>query len=216
MPVARSPLSSPAVEQKAKPTSHAATESAEQRRKTLAALAIQAQGCRECALCETRQNVVFGSGNPDADLMFIGEGPGANEDRQGQPFVGAAGELLTKIIQAIGSDRDQVYIANIVKCRPPGNRDPQPDEIRACRAYLSRQIELVQPRVLVALGRVAAQTLLEKDTAVGRLRGRWWSVSGIDTMVTYHPAALLRNASLKRPLWEDMQKVRDFLAGDAS
>ena len=125
--------------------------------------------------------------------MFVGEGPGAEEDRQGQPFVGAAGQLLDKIIQAIGLQREQVYIANIVKCRPPGNRDPQPDEAAACRPYLDRQIDLVRPKVIVALGRVAAQALLGNDLPLGRMRGRWFAVRGVPTMVTYHPAALLRN-----------------------
>ncbi|HTQ80208.1 MAG TPA: uracil-DNA glycosylase, partial [Thermoanaerobaculia bacterium] len=149
--------------------------------------------------------------DPRASLMLIGEGPGAEEDRQGLPFVGAAGELLTRILQAIELRRDQVYIANIVKCRPPGNRDPQPDEVAACRSYLEAQIDLVAPRVLVALGRVAAQTLLGNETPIGRLRGRWHEVRGIPLMVTYHPAALLRNQEYKRPTWEDMQQVRDRL-----
>jgi DNA polymerase len=140
--------------------------------------------------------------------MFIGEGPGAEEDRQGLPFVGPAGELLTKIVESIGLGRDQVYIANIVKCRPPGNRDPLPDEVAACRGYLERQIDLVRPRVIVALGRVAAQTLLDSELPLSRLRGRWHSVRGVTVRATYHPAALLRNASWKRPTWEDMKLVR--------
>jgi uracil-DNA glycosylase len=181
----------------------------------LAALAGVAGACTRCRLAEGRTKVVFGSGNPTAELMFVGEGPGADEDRQGLPFVGAAGELLTKIIQAIEMAREEVYIANVVKCRPPGNRDPQPDEVAACRGYLDRQIALVRPRVLVALGRVAAQTLLGTDVGndapIGRMRGQWYQVQGIPTMVTYHPAALLRNQALKRPTWEDMQQVRDFL-----
>lgn len=177
----------------------------------LSRLAAEAAVCRLCRLCETRGKVVFGSGPPDARLMFIGEGPGAEEDRQGLPFVGRAGELLTKIIQAIGLRRDEVYIANIVKCRPPDNRDPAPDEVAACRGYLDRQIEWIRPNVLVALGRVAAQTLLGNDTPISRLRGSWFELRGIPMMVTYHPAALLRNSALKRPTWEDMQKVRDRL-----
>ncbi|MEO6191766.1 MAG: uracil-DNA glycosylase [Thermoanaerobaculia bacterium] len=181
----------------------------------LAALAGVAAGCTRCRLAEGRIKVVFGSGNPDAELMFVGEGPGADEDRQGLPFVGAAGELLTKIIQAIERTREEVYIANVVKCRPPGNRDPQPDEVAACRGYLDKQIALVRPRILVALGRVAALTLLGNDVGndapIGRMRGQWFQVQGIPTMVTYHPAALLRNPALKRPTWEDMQQVRDFL-----
>ncbi len=177
----------------------------------LAALAATVAACTRCRLAEGRTKVVFGSGNPAAELMFVGEGPGADEDRQGLPFVGAAGELLTRIIQAIEMTRDEVYIANVVKCRPPGNRDPQPDEVAACRGYLEKQIALVRPRVLVALGKVAAQTLLGNDSPIGRLRGQWFKAQGIPTMVTYHPAALLRNPALKRPTWEDMQQVRDLL-----
>lgn len=177
----------------------------------LAALAALAAGCTRCRLAEGRTKVVFGSGNPSAQLMFVGEGPGADEDRQGLPFVGAAGELLTKIIQAIEMTREEVYIANVVKCRPPGNRDPQPDEVAACRGYLDKQIALVRPRAIVALGKVAAQTLLGNDSPIGRMRGQWYQVQGIPAMVTYHPAALLRNPALKRPTWEDMQQVRDRL-----
>jgi uracil-DNA glycosylase len=184
---------------------------APERAAALAALGTSVEGCDRCRLADGRHKVVFGSGNPDADLLFIGEGPGAEEDRQGLPFVGAAGELLTRIIQAMEMTRDEVYIANVVKCRPPGNRDPQPDEVAACRGYLDQQIALVRPRVIVALGRVAAQTLLGNDSPIGRMRGQWFRVQGIPTMVTYHPAALLRNPALKRPTWEDMQQVRDFL-----
>jgi DNA polymerase len=181
------------------------------RRTELATIAEQASTCTRCSLAAGRKTVVFGSGDPNAELMFIGEGPGAEEDRQGLPFVGPAGQLLTRIIEAIELTRDQVYIANIIKCRPPRNRDPLPDEVAACRPWLEAQIRLVRPRVIVALGRVAAQTLLGEDTPIGRLRGRWHSLEGIPLMPTYHPAALLRNAGLKRPLWEDMQKVRERL-----
>ena len=176
-------------------------------------LSVVAATCRQCALCEGRQQVVFGSGEVTAELMFVGEGPGAQEDRQGLPFVGPAGALLTRIIEAIDLQRDDVYIANIVKCRPPRNRDPLPEEVAACRGYLERQIELIQPRVLVALGRVAAQTLLGSDEPLGRMRGSWYQVLGVPTRVTYHPAALLRNTRFKRPTWEDMQVVRDRLRG---
>jgi len=182
-----------------------------ERRRRLEAVAREASGCTACRLSEKRQKVVFGSGDPNAELMFIGEGPGAEEDRQGLPFVGPAGELLTRIIRAIDLDRDQVYIANVVKCRPPGNRDPQPDEVAACRGYLEAQIDLVQPKLIVALGKVAAQTLLGTDQSLGRMRGRWYTVRGVPTRVTYHPAALLHNTSYKRPTWEDMQLVRDRL-----
>jgi uracil-DNA glycosylase len=182
----------------------------------LEGLAAMVAGCTRCRLAEGRKNVVFGSGNPNADLMLIGEGPGAEEDRQGLPFVGPAGELLSKIIQAIDMKREEVYIANVVKCRPPGNRDPQPDEVQACRGYLEKQIALVRPRILVALGRTAAQALLGNESPIGQLRGRWYQVFGVPTMVTYHPAALLRNQALKRPTWEDMQQVRDRLRGGQS
>lgn len=180
----------------------------------LDSLAAAVAGCTKCRLAEGRKNVVFGAGHPNADLMFIGEGPGAEEDRRGLPFVGPAGELLTKIIHAIDLQREDVYIANVVKCRPPGNRDPQPDEVQACRGYLEKQIAFIRPRILVALGRTAAQTLLGTESPIGQLRGRWHQVLGIPTMVTYHPAALLRNQALKRPTWEDMQQVRDRLRGD--
>jgi len=182
----------------------------------LADLEVEAQGCVNCALSEGRGSVVFGSGSSQARLMFIGEGPGAEEDRQGLPFVGRAGELLTKIIQAIDMTREQVYIANIVKCRPPGNRDPRPEEVAACRGFLERQIDSIGPRVIVLLGRVAAQTLLGTDLPLGRMRGQWYKVRGVETRVTYHPAALLRNANYKRPTWEDMQVVRDRLAETSS
>ncbi len=181
----------------------------------LAALAAEAATCTRCRLAETRKTVVFGSGDPCADLMLIGEGPGAEEDRRGLPFVGPAGELLTRILRAIGLEREQVYIANIVKCRPPGNRDPQPDEAESCRPYLDGQIAAIRPRVIVALGRVAAQALLGNDLPLGRLRGQWYSFGGADLMVTYHPAAILRNEALKRPTWDDMQRVRDRLQGPA-
>ncbi len=186
-------------------------EDAERRRQALAESAATAAACVACRLSGGRRQVVFGSGNPVADLMLIGEGPGAEEDRQGLPFVGPAGELLTKILRAIGVERSGVYIANVVKCRPPNNRDPEGDEIAACRGFLERQIELVQPRVIVALGRVAAQALLGTTEALGRLRGRWHSVRGVPTRATYHPAALLRYSHYKRPTWQDMQVVRDRL-----
>lgn len=174
-------------------------------------LAASAQDCLLCRLSEKRRRVVFGTGNPNADLMLIGEAPGAEEDRQGLPFVGPAGELLTRILRAMELERGDVYIANVVKCRPPRNRDPEADEVAACRPYLERQIELIEPRVLVALGRVAAQTLLGTSSSLRALRGRWHRFRGVPLRVTYHPAALLRNAAFKRPTWEDMQIVRDHL-----
>jgi uracil-DNA glycosylase len=183
-----------------------------ERLRLLEACRDEALACTACRLAGTRQKVVFGSGDPRARLLFIGEGPGAEEDKQGLPFVGRAGELLTKIIEAIGLTREQVYIANVVKCRPPGNRDPEPDEVVACRSFLERQIDLVGPQLLVILGRIAAQTLLGTDTQISKMRGNWYPIRGLPAMVTFHPAALLRNPALKRPVWDDMQKVRDRLA----
>lgn len=163
--------------------------------------------CTRCKLHAGRKNIVFGVGNPKADLMFIGEGPGAEEDRSGEPFVGPAGQLLTKIIQAMGFSREEVYIANIVKCRPPRNRDPEPDEINACIGFLKAQVSAVQPKVIVCLGRPASQTLLDTRTAISRLRGQWSQFEGIDVMPTFHPSYLLRSPDQKRPVWEDMQAV---------
>jgi DNA polymerase len=164
--------------------------------------------CTQCRLGQARTHFVFGSGNPHAGLMFIGEAPGAEEDRQGLPFVGAAGQLLTRIIEAMGLGRQEVYICNVVKCRPPNNREPLPDEIETCEPYLKRQIELVRPRVICALGRVAAQALLKTTEPMNRLRGRVHQYQGIPLIATYHPAALLRNPQWKRPTWEDIKCLR--------
>jgi uracil-DNA glycosylase family 4 len=171
--------------------------------------------CTRCPLGATRNQFVFGSGDPNAGIMFVGEAPGADEDQSGLPFVGAAGQLLTKIIEAMGLSREEVYICNILKCRPPGNRDPQPEEIAQCEPYLKRQIDLVQPRVLCTLGRFAAQTLLRSDLTMGRLRQREHRYEGIPLVATYHPAALLRNPQWKRPTWEDIKKVRRLYDGVA-
>jgi DNA polymerase len=171
--------------------------------------------CRKCGLSEGRRTVVFGSGNPNAGLMFIGEAPGADEDRMGLPFVGAAGALLTRMIEAIGFQREEVYIANVIKCRPPGNRDPQPEEVNTCKPYLERQIEHIQPVVICALGRFAAQTLLDTDEPLGTLRGRLFTYRGIHLIPTYHPAALLRNQQWKRPAWQDLQLLRRVYDGAA-
>jgi DNA polymerase len=184
----------------------------EARAAALAAVAAEAGACTRCRLAEGRRTVVFARGSPQAELMFIGEGPGAEEDRQGLPFVGPAGQLLDRIVAAMGMSREEIYVCNVVKCRPPNNRDPLPDEVAACRGFLQEQVRLVRPRVIVALGRVAAQTLLGTDAPVGRMRGEWHSLLGVPLRVTYHPAAILRNAALKRPTWEDMQVVRDRLA----
>jgi DNA polymerase len=181
------------------------------RAEELAALAARAAGCTACPLAPGRNLVVFGSGPVGAGLMVVGEGPGAEEDRRGLPFVGRAGELLTRILEAIGLAREDVYIANIVKCRPPGNREPEAAEVAACIGYLERQIELVRPALLVALGKTAAQTLLGASGTMAQLRGPWYDFRGVPLKVTYHPAALLRNPALKRPTWEDMQEVRDRL-----
>lgn len=170
-------------------------------------------GCQKCSLSKTRTNLVFGVGNHNAELMFVGEAPGRDEDLQGEPFVGRAGQLLTKIIEAIGMKRTDVYIANVLKCRPPGNRNPLPDEIALCMPYLIKQIDIIKPKVLCALGTFAAQTLLNTKAPVGTLRGRFHEYQGIPMMVTFHPAYLLRNPNDKVKVWEDMKKVRDFLAG---
>ncbi len=173
----------------------------------LAALEEELRSCRRCPLWTTRRTVVFGEGNPDARLMFVGEGPGEEEDRQGRPFVGRAGQLLTRIINAMGLSRDDVYIANIVKCRPPGNRVPNPEEKDACTPFLCRQVEIIKPRVICALGSVAAHFFLKTEAAVSVLRGRFHSYGSIDLMVTYHPAYLLRNPNAKKQVWEDVQEI---------
>jgi len=171
-------------------------------------LAQKASGCTRCDLCHTRTNVAFGSGSPDADLMFVGEAPDHDEDLQGLPFVGRAGQLLTKIIEAMGMSREEVFICNVLKCRPPNNRDPQPGEVAECEPYLKRQIEIVRPKIICTLGRIAAQVLLKSSESMGRMRGRLHEYEGIPVICTYHPAALLRNASWKRPTWEDMKWLR--------
>ena len=174
-----------------------------------------ASTCRLCALSKERTNVVFGSGSESADLMFIGEGPGAEEDRQGLPFVGKAGQLLTSMIAALGLNRDEVYICNVVKCRPPQNRDPLPIEAKTCTPYLRRQIELIQPKVIIALGRVSAQLLLDSEIPLGGLRRQTYKFkdTDIDLVVTYHPAYLLRKPTEKAKSWEDLWKVRQILQG---
>jgi uracil-DNA glycosylase family 4 len=163
--------------------------------------------CRRCKLCSGRKNIVFGVGNPKSRLVFVGEGPGAEEDHQGIPFVGAAGQLLTKMIQAMGLSRDDVYICNVVKCRPPGNRNPEPDEITACQPFLEGQLKAIGPEVIVALGKFAAQTLLRSDTPITRLRGQWREYVGVPLMPTFHPAYLLRNPAEKKAAWNDLQAV---------
>lgn len=163
--------------------------------------------CQRCKLCKGRKTIVFGTGNPKAELCFVGEGPGADEDAQGVPFVGKAGQLLTKMIEAMGFTRDDVYICNVVKCRPPDNRNPEPDEIAACEPFLKKQLAAVNPKYIVALGKFAAQTLLRDSTPITRLRGQWRQYEGIPLMPTFHPAYLLRNPGEKRVVWVDLQEV---------
>jgi DNA polymerase len=171
--------------------------------------------CQRCKLHRLgRSKVVFGVGSPTARLMFVGEGPGEEEDRQGEPFVGRAGQLLTKIIEAIGLTREQVYIANVVKCRPPGNRNPEPDEVATCEPFLFRQIDAIKPRVIVPLGKFAAQSLLRTGDPITRVRGRLFDCRGAVLIPTFHPAYLLRNPSAKREVWEDMKQVRAILQGE--
>jgi len=167
--------------------------------------------CTRCALAGGRTKLVFGVGNPAAELVFVGEGPGADEDRAGEPFVGRAGQLLTKMIEAMGYRREEVYIANVVKCRPPGNRNPEPDEIEACEPFLRAQIRAIGPKVIVALGKFAAQTLLRDTTPITRLRGRWLSYEGVKLMPTFHPAYLLRSPEEKKKAWDDLQLVMNEL-----
>lgn len=169
----------------------------------------------ECTRCKLhglgRQHIVFGVGNPNADLMFVGEAPGQDEDRQGVPFVGRAGQLLTRIIESIGLTRDEVYIANVIKCRPPQNRNPEPDEVAQCEPFLFGQVDAIAPKVIVALGKFAAQALLRSADPISRLRGRVYDYRGARLIPTFHPAYLLRNPSGKREVWEDMKKVRAIL-----
>ena len=178
---------------------------------TLEAILADIGNCRRCKLAPTRTNLVFGSGNPHAELMFVGEAPGADEDAQGLPFVGRAGRLLTLIIESIGIRREDVYICNILKCRPPQNRNPETDEIAACEGFLFRQIAAVQPKVIVALGSFGAQTLLRTTEAIGKLRGPLTNYRGVKLIATYHPAYLLRSPLEKRKVWEDMRIVRGYL-----
>ena len=178
---------------------------------TLEAIRIDLGECRRCRLSESRKNIVFGAGDPHARLVFVGEGPGYDEDQKGEPFIGAAGRLLTKIIEAIKYTREQVYICNIIKCRPPGNRNPMPDEIEACFPFLMRQIVAIKPDIICALGSFAAQTLLETKKPISKLKGHFHDYNGIRVLPTYHPAYLLRNPGKKRDVWEDMKKLMKAL-----
>ena len=181
----------------------------------LAAVRDEIGDCTRCTLHTLgRQQIVFGAGNPDAELMFVGEAPGADEDVQGIPFVGRAGQLLTKIIEAIEMKREDVYIANVIKCRPPGNRNPEPDEIAQCEPFLFKQIDSIKPKVIVTLGKFAAQTLLRTEDPISRIRGRVFDYRGAKLIPTFHPAYLLRNPSSKREVWEDMKLVRSLLKSE--
>jgi DNA polymerase len=191
-----------------------ATLSAVDRVKSLQDLRAAIGDCRRCKLCAGRTHVVFGVGNPNAQLMFVGEGPGRDEDLQGEPFVGRAGQLLTDIItKGMGLRREDVYIANVVKCRPPENRNPEPDEVASCEPFLKKQIDLIGPQIIVGLGKFAVQTLLQSKVPITRLRGNWHTYQGIKLMPTFHPAYLLRNPADKKLVWEDIKKVMKELKG---
>ncbi len=174
---------------------------------TLEEVRIELGDCQRCKLCATRKNIVFGSGDPHATLMFVGEGPGEEEDLQGLPFVGKAGQLLTEMIRAMGLTRERVYIANIIKCRPPKNRNPQPDEILSCEPFLMKQIQAIRPKIICALGTFSAQTLLQTKLPISALRGRFHDLHGIKVIPTFHPAYLLRSPGEKTKSWEDLQKI---------
>jgi DNA polymerase len=178
-------------------------------------LRAEALECTKCRLAGGRTHVVFGVGNPNADLMFIGEAPGRDEDMKGEPFVGRAGQLLTDIIKAMKLSRERVYIANVIKCRPPENRNPEPDELDACRPFIRRQVELIQPKVIVALGKFGLQSLLQKSYPISAVRGQWLDYDGIKVMPTYHPAYLLRTPAAKKDVWADMKKVMAELGIEA-
>jgi uracil-DNA glycosylase len=183
----------------------------------LRAIRAELGDCRRCRLCEGRKNIVFGEGSPEARVVFVGEGPGQTEDETGRPFVGRAGELLTKMIEAVGWTREQVYICNIVKCRPPGNRDPQLDEVAACRGFLDKQLGTIRPIAIVALGKPATSTLLGRPVAITKARGLWHEWNGIPVMPTYHPAYLLRNYTreTRQAVWDDLRAVRARIDGNA-
>ena len=180
-------------------------------RTALTELRAEIGDCTRCGLCEKRQQIVFGEGNPEAPLVFVGEGPGADEDRTGRPFVGRAGELLTRMIEALEWTRDDVYICNIVKCRPPGNRDPKLDEIATCRPFLDRQLQIIQPRVIVSLGKPATSTLLGRNVAITRMRGSWQEWNGVPLMPTYHPAYVLRQYTreTRQAVWDDLRAAKE-------
>jgi uracil-DNA glycosylase len=185
------------------------------RRETLEEIRAELGDCCRCELGGSRKNLVFGVGNPHARIVFVGEAPGRDEDLKGEPFVGEAGQLLTKIIQAMGFERSDVYICNVLKCRPPGNRDPLPSEVEVCGSFMLRQVKAINPEAVVALGKFAAQTLLQSKEIISRLRGKFHDYHGIPLMPTFHPSALLRDPAKKREVWEDMQKVMKLVGKEA-
>ena len=197
-------------------TSQRCTQYAVRSTNDLEPLRQEALTCKRCSLCKTRHNVVFGAGDPKAGLMFIGEAPGADEDIQGLPFVGRAGQLLTKIIEAMGMTRDDVYIANILKCRPPNNRVPLPSEIAECEHIVKKQVDIIRPKVICTLGKFASQTLLRTETPISVLRGHFQEYNGIKVMPTFHPAYLLRNPNDKKLVWQDMKKIMKELSCQSS
>jgi uracil-DNA glycosylase family 4 len=202
--------SSPIIPPSATAVNIETVRSATERRELLKAVYEEARDCVRCQLHQTRTTVVFGAGNADAELMFVGEAPGANEDRMGLPFVGQAGKLLDNMLRSLTLARDSnVYIANVIKCRPPGNRNPEPDEVARCEPYLQRQVALVKPKVIVALGRFAAQSLLRTEASISSLRGRVHEYEGVPVIVTYHPAYLLRSLPDKAKAWADLCLARD-------
>jgi len=175
---------------------------------TLEAIRSDLGDCQRCKLAPTRTTIVFGSGNPSAEIVFVGEAPGYEEDQQGLPFVGEAGRLLTKIIESIGIKREDAYICNILKCRPPGNRNPEPDEVLVCSPFLKRQIAAIRPKIVCCLGKFAAQTMLQRADPISRLRGEFHDIDGMRVIATFHPAYLLRSPEKKREVWEDMKQIR--------
>ena len=180
-------------------------------RETLKMLRDEIGDCQRCPLSKGRRNLVFGVGNPEAELVFVGEAPGRDEDIKGEPFVGRAGQLLTRIINAMGLSRDDVYICNVIKCRPPGNRDPLPEEIAKCEPYLKRQLDILNPLIICALGSFAARTLLKTEARISQIRGRVHTYNGIPLIPTYHPSYLLRNPQAKRDVWQDVQRAMEIL-----
>src|SRR5438552_168033 len=177
-------------------------------RESLESLRLDLGDCQRCKLAPTRTNIVFGSGNPHAELVFVGEAPGFDEDQQGLPFVGRAGQLLTKIIESIALKREDVYICNVLKCRPPDNRNPEPDEVSACNPFLRRQLAAIRPKIVCCLGTFAAQTVLQTAAPISRLRGKFFDLDGMRVIATFHPAYLLRSPEKKREVWEDMKQIR--------